>query len=369
MNSVEPAHCMFKCEESIEEKETTNEEGETISEKKYKDWNVQYLSDNFPKNFIWGQGTNAKGAGPKTKKSYRQHREEVMLDQQLALMAATQPIVEKEQKLKQIRTDKSVILKRIKACEKKLYSRWSYINYVEGETAQGRNKRVDKLREEHQELLTKRARLIREMRRLKNENQEKNEEPKIINRGHCPKCPGFISEGWMCGLCQTKVCSKCREEITEDQLKAHQETLKMRKKGQKWVARTGHICNKDTLESIKHLKESNYRNCPSCKVYIERSYGCFAKDTPVLLYDGTTKFSQNVQIGDQLIGDDGKMRTVLDTCNGKDKLYEITQNNGESYIVNSNHKIVLKYRYNGCIKWSKQTNRWILHWFCREEKC
>ncbi len=269
MNSTEPAHCIYKCDESMVEKEHTNEEGTVVMDRIYKKWNIKYLSDNFPNSFIWGQGTNAKGAGPKTKKSYRQHREEILLDQQLALMNATQPIVIREQKIKQLVADKKVVLKKIKTREKNLSS--SKIR----ETWYERNARFDKVNNELTVLYNERKIMIIELRILKNgDNSKTKKEEKIINRGHCPKCPGFISEGWKCGLCQTKICSKCRETITQKQLEAHQETLKMRKKGQEWIAKSGHACDKSTLETIKHLKESNYRNCPGCKIPIERSMGC-----------------------------------------------------------------------------------------------
>ena len=42
-----------------------------------------------------------------------------------------------------------------------------------------------------------------------------------------------------------------------------------------------------------------------------------------------------------LIGDDGNKRIVLDTFNGKDQLYEVQQNKGVNYIVNSKHTLVL----------------------------
>lgn len=54
--------------------------------------------------------------------------------------------------------------------------------------------------------------------------------------------------------------------------------------------------------------------------------------------------SQDIQVGDELVGDDGTKRTVIDTISGEDIMYQVTQNNGMSYTVNSKHTLVLKKR-------------------------
>ena len=70
---------------------------------------------------------------------------------------------------------------------------------------------------------------------------------------------------------------------------------------------------------------------------------CLAPDTNVLLWDGSIKHAEDIKIGDILIGDDSTPRTVLSTCKGKDMMYRITQNNGDSYIVNEPHILSLKF--------------------------
>jgi len=79
-----------------------------------------------------------------------------------------------------------------------------------------------------------------------------------------------------------------------------------------------------------------------------KSSGCFAEDTHILCWDGTTKLSQDIKIGDELVGDDGKKRTVWNTLTGEDMMYEVIQNNGAPYIVNSEHTLVLKYSGENC---------------------
>jgi superfamily II DNA or RNA helicase len=73
---------------------------------------------------------------------------------------------------------------------------------------------------------------------------------------------------------------------------------------------------------------------------------CLAKDTPVLMYDGTIKFVQHIEQGDILMGDDSKPRTVLTTCTGKETMYQITPTKGEPYVVNESHILSLKSSVN-----------------------
>ena len=76
---------------------------------------------------------------------------------------------------------------------------------------------------------------------------------------------------------------------------------------------------------------------------------CLGKDTPILMYDGTIKLSQNIKIGDILMGDDSKPRNVLSVCRGKETMYEIIQEKGDSYIVNESHILSLKSNNNKII--------------------
>lgn len=60
------------------------------------------------------------------------------------------------------------------------------------------------------------------------------------------------------------------------------------------------------------------------------------------MYDGTIKKVQNIKINDLLMGDDNTFRKVLNISSGKDVMYEIIQENGNNYKVNSEHIISLK---------------------------
>ncbi len=155
-----------------------------------------------------------------------------------------------------------------------------------------------------------------------NNTETKGSKPvSYVTRGKCPSetCNGFIEDKWECGMCHIKICSHCMMIKTEE---------------------PKHVCNEDDVKSTELIREST-KPCPSCRTRIYRIEGCFAENTEILMYDTTLKMSQNIAIGDVLIGDDGEKRTVLELVSGTDKMYEITQNNGETYIVNSKHTLVL----------------------------
>ena len=70
----------------------------------------------------------------------------------------------------------------------------------------------------------------------------------------CPKdnCLGFLSTKWKCGLCETKVCSKC---------------LAIKEEG------LPHECNEDDVKSAELIKKET-RSCPSCGTNIYKILGC-----------------------------------------------------------------------------------------------
>ena len=69
---------------------------------------------------------------------------------------------------------------------------------------------------------------------------------------------------------------------------------------------------------------------------------CHAKDTPIIMYDGTTKLVQDIVEGDSLMGDDDKPRYVVSLARGQDIMYEIRPAKGSDiFVVNSEHILCL----------------------------
>lgn len=69
---------------------------------------------------------------------------------------------------------------------------------------------------------------------------------------------------------------------------------------------------------------------------------CFAKGTPVLMFDGTIKAVEDVAVGDSVMGADGTERKVLSLGRGQEQMYRIKQNYGDDYVVNASHILSLK---------------------------
>ena len=90
---------------------------------------------------------------------------------------------------------------------------------------------------------------------------------------------------------------------------------------------------------------------------------CFSKDTPILMFNGTIKMVQDVEEGDLLMGDDSTQRKVLSLGRGRDTMYKITNIKGESYTVNSEHIICLKYSTSKNIVDDKKYKRFRIKWF------
>ena len=134
-------------------------------------------------------------------------------------------------------------------------------------------------------------------------------------------CRGMLSTAYKCELCEKFTCAKCLESIDGD--------------------KDAHECVQANVETAEEIRK-NTRPCPNCGCRISKIDGCFAENTPILLWNGEIKMSQDVCIGDELVGDDGNKRIVEDVCSGEDDLYEVQQNNGNTYVVNSKHTLVLQ---------------------------
>jgi len=76
---------------------------------------------------------------------------------------------------------------------------------------------------------------------------------------------------------------------------------------------------------------------------------CLAKNTEIIMYDGTIKYVQDIKIGDFIMGDDSNPRYVISTCKGHEQMYKIKLENGDSFVVNESHILSLKYKGNQII--------------------
>jgi DNA repair exonuclease SbcCD nuclease subunit len=93
---------------------------------------------------------------------------------------------------------------------------------------------------------------------------------------------------------------------------------------------------------------------------------CFAENTPIIMWDGSLKMSQDIKKNDYLIGADGLRVRVNNLIRGTtDNMYKITSYDlidgckQNKYHVTKNHTLVLKSVYKD-ISW--ENNLWIVKW-------
>lgn len=278
--------------------------------------------------------------------TYKKHRENVLLDRERGLLPATQPAAERHVQVKNINKE----ITKVEEEKSKIRTR-THPALPEGVLADSHEARLFHLRcrydirakvvvkENEIAFLTEKRALISGITTA-NAAAERREFIKA-----CPAndCRGFLSSAWKCGLCEMWACPDCHEI----------------KGAERDVA---HTCNPDVLATVRMLADDT-RQCPKCPAMIFKIEGCFAKDTPVLIWDGTLKMSQDIQIGDILIGDDGQQRIVQHLLSGIDNMYEVSQKNGMTYTVNSKHKLALKFSGNKVIYWKESENAWCMRWF------
>jgi hypothetical protein len=235
-----------------------------------KEWSRKFLRENFTFVFL-----NSK---------YKEHLEDLLFDQEKALLPATQPLVEEKIYKKNLMTQIKDIDKIIDDLQRQRKILEYNINHVSYKSEK------------------ERSHFVRQ----------------------CPAsgCRGFLSTQWKCGICDQWSCPDCHE------LKGMNRDCE-------------HKCDPNSVETAKLLAKDS-KPCPKCQSMIFKIEGCFAKDAPILLWSGGIKMSQDICIGDILVGDDGEKRVVEDLVSGEDELFEIKQNNGITYIVNSKHTLVLK---------------------------
>ena len=81
------------------------------------------------------------------------------------------------------------------------------------------------------------------------------ERQNFIHPCSAPKCKGFLSTAWKCGLCDFYTCPKCFDFVG------------------KVEAKSTHVCSENDVKSAEEIKR-NGKKCPNCGVFIVRISGC-----------------------------------------------------------------------------------------------
>lgn len=74
-----------------------------------------------------------------------------------------------------------------------------------------------------------------------------------------------------------------------------------------------------------------------CGIMLFGPPGCHAKDTEILMHNGSIKKIQDVIVGDKLMGPDSKPREVLQLKQGRELMVKVIPTKGESFVVNKSH--------------------------------
>ncbi|MBK8174780.1 MAG: DEAD/DEAH box helicase family protein [Rhodospirillales bacterium] len=69
--------------------------------------------------------------------------------------------------------------------------------------------------------------------------------------------------------------------------------------------------------------------------------GCHAPGTPILMFDGSIRAVETIDVGDRLVGPDSCPRTVLELHRGRDAMVEVRPIKGEPFVVNESHILAL----------------------------
>lgn len=168
-----------------------------------RDWTREFIRSAFTGTFIKGK--------------LKEHREQLLYDNERALLPATQPLVERVIK-------RENIIRQMKDI----------------------NKQITELRIKGYELQT-------ELYRVDN-NTGTVERAEFIKSCPDTNCRGFLSSQWKCGLCEKWACNACHE-IKGDTRDAP------------------HECNPDVVATVT-LLANDTKACPNCRTGIFKIGGC-----------------------------------------------------------------------------------------------
>lgn len=88
--------------------------------------------------------------------------------------------------------------------------------------------------------------------------------------------------------------------------------------------------------------------------------GCHSGDTKIMMFDGSSKCAKDIKIGDLLMGDDSTPRRVDKLFSGIQNMYDVTLEDGTSYIVNADHRLALKSTFDGEIIFDDTSKTYIV---------
>lgn len=194
-------------------------------------WNDEFLDLNFTRAFRTG--------------AWKKHREDVLMEREMALLPTRQPRVEATLKYRECGKEMSAYQKELRNLEIERANILTKVN------------RVHRKQERYLAEAAGRAPpawTLDEGERNGTGKKEDKERAKFIMKCPDSECRGFLSTAYKCGTCQMWACPDCLE-------------IKGKEK------ETEHTCNEERKQSVALiLKES--RPCPKCGERISKIEGC-----------------------------------------------------------------------------------------------
>ena len=84
--------------------------------------------------------------------------------------------------------------------------------------------------------------------------------------------------------------------------------------------------------------------------------GCLGIGTPILMYDGSLKNVEDINVGDVVMGDDNLPRNVLSLNRGKEMMFEVSIRGKDKFICNASHVLSVVNNDNEG-RWGLQQNQ------------
>jgi hypothetical protein len=191
--------CEFQsCRSCCETYLTNSNEDANCMNCKY-NWDYKTMSSMFTKTFIDNR--------------YKKHYEQILYEREVALLPATQPLVEEEIRKENIQ--KEIV---------KVHDKITHLKNL--------------------------LRLL---------NVEYHKQPELQKQNFVRQCPngecrGFLNNQWKCGLCNNWSCAECHEVKGE-------------------LRNTHHTCKPENVETAKLLRRDT-KSCPKCTTPISKIEGC-----------------------------------------------------------------------------------------------
>lgn len=199
-------------------------------------WNREKLIENFTKKFVT--------------KTFKERRENLLFERERALMPATQPAAEREKKLRNLQKQVdglNLILNDLNAAANNILND----PCADDEARLARYSRYLEKKAESDKVYRDRLYLDYQINLIQARPASNGPRREFIRACPANDCRGFLSTGWKCGMCDTKVCPTCHEIKTGDD----------------------HECKPENIETARLLAKDT-RPCPKCASMIFKIDGC-----------------------------------------------------------------------------------------------